>query len=315
MVIKLIKPEKMKSKRMSMFKRLISMIQFTIQERFLRSKLFLILYILYTMSVIVGVSMVIIVIDVVKFFPITDKPTALAVYFGLMLFTFEITLLNDLSFWLIAFSGSGVMSEELANSSIILFYTKPIPKYFYPISRFLSMFLIILIVAIIPIPIVSTIPFARNDVLRSYFTSMEIAYYAIMSLLSGVLVLSFYILFVYAVSSFVKDRGASVLISFITYYSTYIMGITLSLYVNKSFIVVSMPFWATSTLFVLMEIPWKNVDWSNLKRFFAFLVIGGVDQEPVMYIMGFSALLISIIITLAILLLKTRNIDIGGLRE
>jgi hypothetical protein len=231
-----------------------------------------------------------------------------------MLFAFSLSLLNDLSFWIIVFSGSGFISEEISSSIMLLYYSKPVPRYFYPLSRFISMFSIIFVVAIIPIIIMSTVPFARNNLLLSFFNISEITYYILASITTSILVLTFYTLFVFAISSMVRDRGASVLISFITYYSSFLIGTTLSAYVDKSFIIISIPFWVTSSLFFLLGIPWKNVDWGYFEDFFPFLFIGGLKLEPIFYILGFTNLLLTTIISGAVFYFNTNKVDLGGVK-
>ncbi len=314
MTLESVKPRKIKVQKLGMLERLLSMVTFSIRERMLSSKLFLILYLLYTISVIVGISILAFLIDLTRFIPISDRADALGVYFIFMLFAFSLSLLNDLSFWLIVFSGSGFISEEISSSVMLLYYSKPVPKYYYPLSRFIAMFSIIFLVAVIPIIIMSTVPFARNNLLLSYFNLWEITYYVLASITTSILVLTFYILFAFAVSSIVKDRGASVLISFITYYSSFLMGTTLSAYVDRSFIVISIPFWATSTFFVILGIPWKKVNWGLFENFFPFLLIGGLKLDPLLYVIGFMNMIITIMVASAIFYLNTKKIDLGGVK-
>ena len=307
-----IKPEKIVEKRKGLFIRLLSMIIFTIREKLIKSKLFLILYLIYTFVAVIGTVLLVIFSDILSFLPIPGKSDALAVYYALLLFGFGVTLLNDLAFWIVAFSSSNLLSDEIKSSNIIIYYSKPIPRYFYILSRFLSIFLIIFIVAVIPIIVMSTVPVIRNEYLAQYFTQLDILKTIFISILASVITLSFYILFVFAISAIVEDRGASVLISFIIYYSSYILGFSLSIYVDKSFIVLSMGFWVTSIIITLLGIPWMDINFENIERIGRFLMLPNLKLPPVIYLIGSFAVIIVMEISAIIIFRKIGLLESRG---
>ena len=304
MSISPIKPERILEGKRGLLYRLFVMVSFTIRERLVRSRIFLFLYLLYLFSAIIGSVILVILSDVFSVLPITSKSDALALYYSLILLGFSITVLNDIAFWIIAFSTANLVTEEIKSFTVTLYGTKPVPRSFYILSRFLSIFLIIFLVAIIPIAVMVTIPLVRNPNLAQYISISEAAYAVVSSIFSSITIITFYIFMVFAISAIVEDRGASVLIAFIIFYSTYILGYTLSIYIDRSFQILSIGFWATSLLIVLLGLPWKDINWSYLQRIGRFLMLPNIHLSSQTYLIGAASVAIITVISIIIVLWK-----------
>ncbi len=301
MSIEAIKPIRVKERNNNIWYRLFQMTVFTIRERLLKSKLFLLLFLIYTFMVVTGTSIIVVFSD---FFVSLIQRAGLdpiSVYYGLVIFGFAITILNDLVFWIIAFSGANLLSDELKSRSLILYYSKPIPNSFYIISRFLAVFSIIFMVAIIPIIVMVTVPILRHVNIMTDFSPMLTLTIIVQSIISSILIISFYILFVFSVTMIVEDRGASVLIAFIIYYSSYILGFSLGAFVDTRFQIISMVFWSTSLLLTILGVPWKNLDPRVLDLVSRFLFLPNLQLEPQIYVYGASLMVAGILVFIAII--------------
>ena len=308
MSINYIRPAKIEEKKRSLVNRLIDMTVFTIKERLMKSRLFLLLFLIYTFMVATGTAIIVVFSDFFVRLIIRAGLDIPSVYYGLIIFGFTITTLNDLVFWIIAFSGANLISDELKSRSMILYYSKPIPRFFYIVSRFLAIFSIIFIVAIIPLMIMVSVPLIRHQDIMVGFNAFDVLAIVLETILSSVTIISFYILFVFAITMIVEDRGASVLVAFITYYSSYILGFSLSRFVDPSFQIISILFWVTSFLLVMLGIPWKNLDKNVLDMISSFLFLPDLDLDPSLYVYGAIMLMLALIAAVTIVVSRIKNV-------
>ncbi len=266
--------------------RLKETVLFIVKNRLIGSKLFLLLYLLYTFTIVIGTVFLVILSDILLSSINNIGGDPLSIYYSLVILGFSLTAMNDLAFWIIVFSAANLLSEEIKSGLVVSYYSKPVPKIFYLSSRVLSIVFVIFFIALIPLGVMVTVPVVRHPDIFPNFGALNLLEIMLASLVATLIVFLFYIFLVSIIVTIVEERGASVLISFIIYYTSYLSSIVLSRYLGAPFYLVSLNFWVASLILVSLGVPWMGLNDVILGRLGRGILQIDLGLDPIYYLLG-----------------------------